>query len=208
MPPQSVEARRLIPELFRRVAITLPSAFAPDSLQALATVVPVGLGEAQIASKQAVKSRLGLRAGTPGGRPAKTHTHELAVAFGFLEEIGNNYIAGRYGLVAQLIDHPDWPANYFDRERAKRALWLYALIERHGDMTLPVLGLASDDQLADGPFVSVIKRHLVLKAQRWATGDLPRSAAHHAGAAALAKYGSDWGVKSHKDRQGAPPESR
>jgi len=109
-----------------------------------------------------------------------THLQEFASAFGFLELMQGAYIRGKYGAVAQYID--ELPTHgYFDRLRARRALLLYALIERNGDFTVPAMfAAASGDPNPNQSFIRALRANIKAKIQRLGGNWLPRTAPYHA----------------------------
>jgi hypothetical protein len=131
-------------------------------------------------------------------RAQDTHLDELAAAFGFLEETRGGYIRGRFGLVAEYVQTLQTPGRYFDAERAMKALFLYTLLERHGDFVLPAL-LSTLETTVEDPnaaFTARVRQNLNKKLRRLRDSDLPRSAAFHALLSVLTRHSSEWAVET------------
>jgi hypothetical protein len=112
--------------------------------------------------------------------PLDTHWHEFAEAFGFLESSRDNYIRGKFGLVANyLIEAASDSNGYFGLDRAARALYLYALLERHGDFVLPVLAAfdksSEIDKTWSARILDVFRSNLQLKLTMLDRSSLPRN---------------------------------
>ena len=75
----------------------------------------------------------------------KTHWHEMAEAFGFLESQGDSYIHGKFGHLAKYLAQVNRPP-YFDSSKAELALALESLLESHGDFVLPLLWVADSGE--------------------------------------------------------------
>ena len=127
-------------------------------------------------------------------RAQETHWDEFAAAFGFLEESDDSYIRGKYGLVsAFLVNRSD--TEYFNQGQALKALFLYALLERHGDFVVPALQIAGQsDQKENDRFLEEVRLNLRLKLNRAAACGLPRNAAYHAMDVELQKYAAQWSL--------------
>ena len=202
--PLNPETRRLLPEVFRRVAVPYAGAFSTNSRATLADVVAVALGPRQVAPKHTVRHRLSVREGSPA---SDSHLHEFATAFGFLEESGSNYIPGKYALVTHYIRHGGQTHPYYERDRAESAVWLYALLERHGDCLIPFMHLMRQNlSHASGEFVDLVRKSLTLKLVRLRDSSLPRNASFHEAVSALVRYSTAWGVPTKRPSSVRPAE--
>jgi hypothetical protein len=192
------ETRRLLPEVFRRIAVPYAGAFGSTGRGALASIVEIALAGGHVAPKHAVKIRLSSAAGESHARSngSKGHLDEFAAAFGFLEEAGSNYISGKYAVVSALIGDLARRHRYFDAERAQIAIFLYALLERHGDCLLPYLILSRRGEATFPRFLELIRTSLQHKKTRFENAELPRNASFHEAVGALRRYAIEWGVDS------------
>jgi hypothetical protein len=196
LPP---EVARLVPELFRRVAIPYFEGFSGDRQSALADIVDVGLGGNRIARKQAVELRLKKYLEIRLGRQLKDapHLDEFAVAFGYLEAASGNYFAGRYGLVGRYLEGVPARERRFSLERARLGLLVYSLLDRHGDCVLPALSTAGMvRKSAFDRFYAGVQEVLRGKATAWRGADFPRNAAYREGSRLYTEYLMQWAVPS------------
>jgi hypothetical protein len=244
----SPDIRRLLPEIFRRVAIPYYGGFTTEQRVSFANIVRIALGDDAIAKKATVRTRLtgpGIgewvcpRKEQPSRRPSassesrsalvhpktyqeagrcpvvdetgkicnmplrpqETHWDEFAVAFGFLEDTDGSYIRGKYGLVSEFLTTTKSDTEYFDTQRALRALFLYTLLERHGDFLVPALQIArQNNQTASDQFLQEVRSSLQLKVDRAAGSGLPRNAAYHAMDEGLHRFSAEWNVASARTR--------
>jgi len=77
----------------------------------------------------------------------KTHWHEMAEAFGFLESQGDSYVHGKFGSLAKYLDSETWTSDC--AKRAQKALYLTTLLENDSDFVLPVLWTLTNPSAAD-----------------------------------------------------------
>jgi hypothetical protein len=122
---------------------------------------------------------------------------EFAAAFGFLEESAGNYFAGKFGLVGSYVSAKREGHRYFDDERARTALLLYSLLEKHGDCVLPVLSIISQgNDLNETTFSEAIARSVLAKAERWSGSALPRNQAFQFAETRYGEYVAEWAPDS------------
>ena len=195
MPQLTPDTKRLLPEVFRRVAVPYSGAFSASGRSALSHIVSTALGGAPAAPKHAVTIRLAAIEGHPTGRRSQeSHLDEFAVAFGFLEDAGTTFIPGKFALAMHFLHHAPSSGGHVNIERGERAIWLYALLERHGDCLLPFLELSSGGEANVVPFIRRIQDALNFKIQRLKTSQLPRNASFHEALSALTRMAVAWGA--------------
>lgn len=138
-------------------------------------------------------------------RPRSRHLDEFAASIGFLEQTGDNYIRGKFGLAAEFVHEMASsvrPGHLFNPARAFSGLIFYAFIERHGDLLLPALGASlwhADDP--GSAFRSLVRANLDKKARRLGASSLPRNAAFHRAAAEIERHRQEWGTETPDTRK-------
>ncbi len=194
MPQLAPESKRLLPEVFRRVAVPYSGAFSASSRSALSEIVTTALAGAPASPKHAVATRLNRMDGMQErGRRLDSHLDEFAVAFGFLEDAGTTYIPGKFALAMHFVGHAHGTAPFVNKGRAERAVWLYALLERHGDCLMPFLALAAAGQANTETFIARIQESIRFKLDRLLKSPLPRNASFHEAIYMLNRMAVAWG---------------
>lgn len=196
---QPTEIRRAVAEAVRVVRIPYARAFSGDSN--VEEIARVGMASDTVVNRRVIRIRLTTHDNKrqAGGM---THPEEFAAAFGYLDLVGVTCRKGKFALAEQYVRHRAEGGGYFDTQRATLGLRMYALLEKHGDMVLPVLKALEESpspgRMADEA-VRIFRNTLALRYRQLNSPELPRNQAHHALREELARYLLEWDVEKSRN---------
>jgi hypothetical protein len=204
MAEESRSCSGAVSEVVRVVRIPYYHPFAGAAT--VAEVADVGLGSDTIVNRRVLQVRLRSRPGfisskisqAAGSRNQISHWDEFAAAFGYLDSSGENYRRGKFSSVDRYLRERAGNGRYFDLKRARLAIHIYSLLERHGDFVLAVLRALGQPDTKSGynqESIEVFKKALANREKQLANPKLPRNQAFHALEQELMRYMHEWALK-------------